>query len=140
MATAVKVLSNFTVDRAFTMDTVKEIRIIDHIPNNMGIASDDAEPIYNMIVRSFNAGQHVVLDFEGVELVTTAFLDVLIGDLYENYTSDQLNETLEFRHLSPSMEGRIEGVVYSAKLYFADPEGYTKMVEDVLNDIYVSIR
>ena len=72
------------------------IRIVDHVTFNQGVTSEEGQPIYELIVNSFKKGESVELDFANVKFMTTAFLNVVIGALYRDYTSEQLKTILHF--------------------------------------------
>lgn len=111
------------------------IKLNDFISCRKGVTPEEAEPIYRDIVSSFQKGDTVTIDFEGVEMVTTAFLNVVIGDLYKDYTSGQLKERLLFQNLSSAIALRIKKVTDNAKLFYKDEKVYAKTVEDVMNGV-----
>ena len=84
------------------------IKLNDYITCNKGVTPDEGEPIYNHIVESLKKGDNVILDFSNVEMMTTAFLNVVIGNLYKDYTSEQLKSMLSFENLSESIAFRIK--------------------------------
>lgn len=110
------------------------IRLDDFISCHKGITPDDGEPIYNVILASLKGGIPVVLDFDGVEMMTTAFLNVVIGNLYKDYTSDKLKTMLSFSNLPAQIAIRIKKVTDNAKLFYKDQENYTKIIDTVINE------
>lgn len=114
------------------MDTTV-IKLADFISCNKGITPDDGEPIYKKILESFQNQTSVNLDFDGVEMMTTAFLNVVIGSLYKDFSSEQLKSMLIFTNLPQSIGTRIKKVTDNAKLFYKDEEGFNKVVEDVIN-------
>lgn len=109
------------------------IKLNDFISCQKGITPGDGEPIYERIIDAFHNGDSVILDFDGVEMMTTAFLNVVIGNLYKDYTSDQLKGILSFINLPNAVAVRIKKVTDNAKLFYNDQEKFTKSVEDVIN-------
>lgn len=114
------------------MDT-KKIKLIEFVSFNSGVTPDEAAPIYDTIIEAFKNGDKVKLDFAGVDMMTTAFLNVMIGTLYKDYTSDQLKKLLSFDNLSDSIAIRIKKVTENAKLFYSDEKKYNQTVEDVIN-------
>lgn len=113
------------------MSTV--IKMNDYISCRKGITPDDGEPIYNAIVSSIQNKTSVVLDFDGVEMMTTAFLNVVIGNLYKDYTSEQLKTMLSFKNLPEAIAIRIKKVTDNAKLFYSNPEVFTSITDSVIN-------
>lgn len=74
-----------------------------------------------------------MLDFTGVELLTTACLNVAIGKFYKDYTSEQLQQLLKFCNIDDITARRIKKVTTYAKVFYSNTEEYTKNVEEVLD-------
>ena len=89
--------------------------------------------INNSIIEAFKKGDAVTLDFDGVDMLTTAFLNVVIGDLYKDYSSEELKSMLSLVNYSESTAKRIKKVTDNAKLFYKDENSYNKEVEEVLN-------
>ena len=115
------------------MDILK-IKITDHISLNKGITPDEAEPLYQMEMDAFCSGRTVVLDFEGVEMLTTAFLNVIIGNLYKDYNSEELKSMLKFEHLDEATAILIKKVTTNAKSFYNDEKDYSKIIEEVIHE------
>lgn len=114
------------------MDT-KLIKLNDFLTLNSGVTPEEGTPVYETIIRAFKDGFCVTLDFSNVTMLTTAFLNVVIGDLYKDYTSDDLKTRLILVNYSDSTANRIKRVTDNAKLFYKDKETFSKDVEDVLN-------
>ena len=115
------------------MDTLKII-ITDHISLNKGITPDEAEPLYKMEMEAFQMGRKVILDFEGVEMLTTAFLNVIIGNLYKYYSSEDLKSMLHLENLDDATAVRIKKVTTNAKAFYSDENDYSKTIEAAIHE------
>jgi hypothetical protein len=113
----------------------KVIRLNDYLTLNSGITPEEGIPVFETIVQAFKEGCNVTLDFSDVTMLTTAFLNVVIGDLYEDYTSEDLKNRLALVNYSASTAARIKKVTDNAKLFYKDKEAYSKDVEEALNGI-----
>lgn len=109
------------------------IKLNDLLTLNSGITPEEGKPVYDRIMQAFNQGHYVTLDFEGVSMLTTAFLNVVIGDLYKDYTSDELKAMLTLQNYTDSTAVRIKKVTDNAKLFYKDKEAYDKDVEEVMH-------
>ena len=114
------------------MDT-RVIKLNDYLTLNSGVTPEEGTPVYETIIQAFHEGCNVTLDFSDVTMLTTAFLNVVIGDLYKDYTSDDLKTRLVLVNYSDSTANRIKRVTDNAKLFYKDKESFSKDVEDVLN-------
>lgn len=109
------------------------IKLNDYLTLNSGVTPEEGLPVYNSIIEAFKKGNTVTLDFEGVDMLTTAFLNVVIGDLYKDYSSEKLKSMLALAHFSEPTAKRIKKVTDNAKLFYKDENSYNKDVEEVLN-------
>lgn len=97
---------------------VKTIIISNEVTLNQGVSPTEGAPIYSQIVENISKGEQIVLDFANMSLTTTAFLNVVIGMLYKDYTSEQLKKYLSFDNLTDEIAIRIKQVTDNAKLFY----------------------
>ena len=112
------------------------IKINDHITLNQGITSEEGEPIYKLIVDSLSKEEDVTLDFQDVMFLTTAFLNMVIGTLYKDYTSEQLQSKLHVLNINDETAARIKKVTTNAKSFYGDEEKFNEVVD---NSIYGNV-
>lgn len=112
---------------------MKTIDVNSMISLQQGVTPDEGKPICDKIKDYFNQGEVVELNFAGVKLMTTAFLNVAIGDLYGEFSSEVLKEKLKIVNISDDDARRIKKVTDTAKLFYADKESFNKSVEDLFN-------
>lgn len=83
------------------------INVKEKINSPSALTREQGQLIYDDIISSFSKGDSVILDFADIESLITPFLNVAIGKLYENYSSEELKKLLDiknfprrkFRHL-----------------------------------------
>lgn len=110
-----------------------EIKIIDHISNCVGITPKEGQPIYQLIVDNISQKNVVCLDFLGVDMLTTAFLNVVIGNLYKDYSSEDLKGYLMLKNLDDATARRIKKVTENAKSFYKDQTSFTNNIETILD-------
>lgn len=99
---------------------IKNLKIIDIIDRPIAVSSDDGEFVFKEIEKNIESGYFVFLDFEGIMLLTTAFLNSAIAPLYISYTSDQINEVLRLVNVEDEDKILFKKVIERAKEYFAN--------------------
>lgn len=105
--------------------------IIDkYVSLHQGITSEEGEPIYKLIFDALTKKEDVTLDFKGVTFLTTAFLNVMIGALYEHYKSEDLQKMLHIQNITEETATRIKKVTDNAKAFYGDEEKFNKVVSD----------
>ena len=106
---------------------MRTIKISDCVSLNQAATADEGEKIYNQILDSLNKKEVTEVDFSGITVITTAFLNMAIGLLYKDYTSEELNKYVKLTNLPPEKTERVKMVVENAKIFYSDKQ---KQFED----------
>lgn len=86
------------------------------------VAADDGQKVYAVVRDQVAKGRRVVLSFSGVTRLTTAFLNAAIGQIYGEFTEEQVR-----MHLAPVRDAderqlrQLKLVVDRAKDFFRNP-------------------
>jgi hypothetical protein len=108
------------------------IRIYDEVGGDAAISVSDGEAIYKKIDAAISNQLIVVLDFQNINLIITAFLNACIGQLYSKYTSADLTQYLKLENVNPDDNHLFNKAIQRAKEYFADPKSFDDSVNEVL--------
>lgn len=98
------------------------------------ISAADGDIVFDRIVSAFKNKEKVVLDFEGIELTITAFLNSSIGKLYSLYSSEDIKELLDIVNLPNDEVSLLKIVIDRAKQRFSKeyPEDFDSI--DIVNE------
>jgi hypothetical protein len=102
----------------------KNIKVVEVINRDSAVSSDDGESVYNNIIEAIKEGFIVDLDFSNITLMTTAFLNTAIGQLYSIYSSEELNMSLKLKNVAQEDGILFKKVVDRAKQYQANKKGF----------------
>ena len=102
------------------------------INSDLAITTDDGNLLYDKIEQALSKKKVIELDFEGITIMITAFLNSAIGRLYEKYTSEDLNKYLKLKNVAPEDKQLFSKVVQRAQEYFRDKEGFENSVNEAL--------
>ena len=96
------------------------------------MAAHQATPLYEAIVSLLENGKQVVLSFEKIEDLTSAFLNEAIGRLYGQFDQTNIRALLsvDATKISKSDLALLKTVTNRAKSYFSDPDRITKQVDE----------
>ncbi|MDE6207687.1 MAG: STAS-like domain-containing protein [Muribaculaceae bacterium] len=108
------------------------ITIADEVTLNQGVTPEEGQPIRDRIYMSLKDGNPVVLDFGGMQLITTAFLNVVIGTLYKDFSREDLQRLLSFENLTEGIAMRIKRVTTNAKSFYDNPEQFQHNVDSAI--------
>ena len=76
------------------------LNIAEIINNKSAILSDTGEIVFQKIKEYVEKDEPVTLDFTGIETLTTAFLNLAIGQLYDLKPTDQLTKLVDKKIIS----------------------------------------
>lgn len=109
-----------------------EVLIKDLIKTNFAVTTDDGNEVFNIVSQNLTNKESIILDFNGINLMTTAFLNAAIGQLYSNkeFSSDFLNSNLKLKNVPKQDKALFSMVVKRAKEYFANKESFEKNTND----------
>lgn len=115
------------------MDTIT-ISIVDLIQSPSALTREQGKIIYDKIIDYIQDGTKVLIDFTDIESLITPFLNVAIGKLYENYSSEQLKSLIEFINIPKGTSSKFQLVIDNAKQYYANKDIFKDAVRDVIKD------
>lgn len=101
-----------------------QLKIKDIISRKTAVSSDDGDIVYNRIVECINDNSVAELDFSEISILTTAFLNSAIGQLYNKFSSEQLNKTISLKNVADEDKILFKKVIERAKEYFRDKKGF----------------
>jgi hypothetical protein len=93
------------------------------INNDSAVSSDDGETVYKLILESLRSKEVAELDFAGISIITTAFLNSAIGQLYDVFSSKELNEYIVLKNVQREDTIQFKKVIERAKEYFLNKKG-----------------
>ncbi|MCG3153337.1 MAG: hypothetical protein GEEBNDBF_02649 [bacterium] len=101
---------------------VRQLRIASLINSAYAVSRVDGDKLAQQIRDALRQGEMITLDFTGLEIVTSAFLNGAIGALYEEFTPELISSLLQLENLSSFQQGLVERVRENAIEYFRNPE------------------
>lgn len=108
------------------------MKIKNIIDSTLAVSADDGEKVYLQIEENISKKRKVSVDFSGIEIMTTAFLNAAIGQLYSKFSGDDLNSYLKITSIEESDTNLLKKVIQRAKEYFADRDGFSGSASSVM--------
>jgi hypothetical protein len=96
------------------------------------ITIEDGLAVYKMIFPELQAKCSVELDFSDVKLFASPFFNAAIGQLYKDFSSDDLNNLLKMRGLTANGSIVLRKVTENAKIYYSSERARTA-IESIVN-------
>lgn len=110
------------------------INIFNTVGNVFCVEVEDGEKVYNLIRKGLEEGKKFILSFKNVEMLTSAFLNTAVGQLYRDFDENTIKNSLKVEHISPEDRILFKRVTTTAKLYYKDPERLQNSIKEILGE------
>lgn len=110
------------------------INIVNVVGDSFCVEAEDGQKVFELVKKTLLEKRKVTLSFLNVEMLTTAFLNTAVGQLYRDFSEDQIKENLMVENLSQSGLVSLKRVVDTAKLFYKDPEAMQRSINEILGD------
>ena len=101
---------------------------------NALIRDEQDKKDFELILKAFKENQKVHLSFQNIEMLTTAFLNTSVGQLYKDHSEDYIKANLSVSDLTESGKVALKRVVITAKLYYKDPEALQRSIDEITEE------
>lgn len=98
-----------------------DIEVKKIVGGDSGITLQDGQQLYDVIHPALRSGEAVRIDFSGVDIIASPFLNAAIGHLLEDISPDDLNRLLQIDGMPPAGMNTLRHVIANAKRYYSDP-------------------
>lgn len=109
------------------------LKVSDYTALDIGVSSDEGDKVNAIIQQYLKNYDLVELDFSNLTLLTTAFLNAAIGQLYKDYSSEELSARIKLINVNPDDISRFKLVTDRAKEYFKDKDSFKESTDKILN-------
>jgi hypothetical protein len=116
------------------MTDLAKIRVFEIVGSALCVASDDGQKVYEQIAAALKNGRRVAVSFQNIESLTSAFLNAAIGQLYGQFTDEQIRQGLTVSDMEQDDLFLLKRVVDTAKSYFKDRGSFEKARDKELED------
>lgn len=95
------------------------------------ISISDGQRLYEKIFPALQSGEIVVLNFKGVDILATPFLNSAFGQLLKDFDRNKIKTIVEFRNKPADFDKLLSKVISNAESFYSDPKNKAKM-DDLL--------
>lgn len=117
------------------MNQTVKLRITEVVGSSICVSIDDGNRLHDAILDAFKGRQAVTLSFSGVNRLTTAFLNAAVGQLYNEFSEEQVRGQLAPpADASQEQLALLKRVVDNAKRFFQERDRVEGVVGAVRGD------
>lgn len=110
------------------------IRVFEIVGGPLCVSSEDGQVVHDKIAHLIREGHKVVVSFDRVETLISAFLNAAIGQLYGEFTEEQIRSSLSVRDMAPEDMALLKRVVDNAKVYFKNRPSFDQAWKEEVGD------
>ena len=111
------------------MNAPVKIRVFEVVGANIGVSSEDGGAVFEKLQVALKAGQYVDLDFTGIDMLISAFLNAAVGKLVEHLSIEEIHKQISFSGMEEGDRELLDKVLENAVRYYADPDRFRKLLE-----------
>jgi hypothetical protein len=117
-----------------TKRNIEEIRLTEIVGSDLCIASEDGQKVHDAIKKALQEEKRIQISFKNVDDLTSAFLNSAIGQLYGEFSEDQLRDSLTVSDASYEDLLLLKRVIQRAKEFFKDQERFEIATRELLGE------
>ncbi len=114
---------------------MKTLKIKDIIQSNSAILDETGELVFKKIKENIENDEPVILDFTGIDTMTTAFLNLAIGQLYGLKPADDLTKLVKISRSSIS-DSHFQKIILVLSNSKEKRKNLSDIQDEVLDDGY----
>lgn len=95
-----------------------KIKIIDIVGDTICANPNDGRKVFHVLADALSGNEHVIISFSGIEDLTARFLNVAIGQLYSEFSSEEIRVKLKIIEANQDDLALLKRVVENAKEFF----------------------
>lgn len=107
------------------------INVVKVVGDSICVTDEDGGKVYDVINDALSDEKKIIISFDGVTDLTSAFLNNAIGQLYGNFNEAFIKSKLSVTDMSKNDVVILRRVVDRAKSFFDDPDHYIRVVNAV---------
>jgi hypothetical protein len=110
------------------------VNVYQIVGNQTCVEADDGDKVYEKLKLLLAQKRKIILSFLNVQMLTSAFLNTAIGQLYKDFSEDDIRSFVVVKDLPPDDIFLLERVVKNAKLYYKDTNRMEKSIKEILGE------
>lgn len=116
------------------MSNINTIRVFDIVGGGLCVSSDDGQLVHDKIAELLREKQKICISFENVDTLISAFLNAAIGQLYGEFSEEDIRECLSVENMMQEDKALLKRVIDNAKLYFKNRSAFDEAWKAEVND------
>lgn len=112
----------------------KNIIKVTDVVGPLCISADDGQMVHDCLAKFLQNESQVAVSFNGVKTIISAFLNAAIGQLYGEFSEEEIRKYLSVDGLEQEDLALLKRVVDNAKIYFQNQKQFDAAWKSEVND------
>ncbi|MDA3940741.1 MAG: STAS-like domain-containing protein [Spirochaetia bacterium] len=113
------------------MDVIK-LSVYSITGDSFCIAAEDGEKVFLQLKKAMDEKLPVELSFLNVEMLTSAFLNTSVGQMYGNFDENEIKSRLSVSDIKDEDKLLLKRVVDTAKTYYKNPSQFEESINKIM--------
>ena len=109
------------------------ISVFEAVGSPLCVASEDGKKVYSRLTSAIKQNRSVSLSFRNVSMLTSAFLNTAVGQLYGEFNEKQIRALLKVEDMEADDLALLKRVAETAKLYFQDAQRFKEPLNESIS-------
>jgi len=110
------------------------INIFNTVGNSFCVEADDGQKVYELIKKALSEDKKVRISFQNIEMLTSAFLNTAIGQLYRDFDEKEIKQKLSVDQMANDDKVLLKRVTNTAKQFYKNPEQMQKSINEIMGE------
>jgi len=110
------------------------ISVFNLVGSGFCVEAKDGDAVFSSISKALQKEQAVEISFQNVEMLTSAFLNTAIGQLYRDFSEETIRALVKVVDMSDVDIALLRRVIETAKLYYKDPSWLEESVKLIMGE------
>ena len=115
------------------MNTIK-LSVYSITGDSFCIAAEDGEKVFIQIRKALDEERSIDISFLNVDMITSAFLNTAIGQIYGNFDENKIKSRLSVSDIKDEDKLLLKRVIDTAKAYYKDPSQFENSINKIMED------
>lgn len=110
------------------------VDIYNIVGNENCIEADEGQKVFDVIKKGLDNAKQLTISFQNIDMLTTAFLNTAIGQMYRNYEEDFIRKNVFVIDMKPNDLAKLKRVNMTAKAFYKNPEKMRQSIKEILGE------
>jgi hypothetical protein len=111
-----------------------KLSVFEIVGSPLCVSSEDGQRVYDRIESALKEERQIVLSFQNITSLTSAFLNTAIGQLYSTFSEEKIRGGVKVSDMESDDLVLLKRVVETAKAYFRAPDRFNQAKREALGE------